>query len=304
MTTPAADYFAQFEAPEESRPARYQTTRNKYGWYTGLPDPPGFSFRNGIPNVSTIAGVMPDSYNLNQWKLRQMLIGLKAKPELLDTFDHRLDVTSKDGKDFLDVLAGRVLDAAGSNEGADKGTRFHTYTERVDAGEDPAMVARTMTADEKRMMRAYLRVREEEGLTGAPDMIERIVFNSRLGACGTLDRIAVKTAPDGRAVWMVDDLKTQKSNPTVFDQIKIPVQLAAYAFADYMLDPYEMKWFPMPQVSRVVGTVTWVPSVNPGHAEIFKIDLATGWAMATHSHGVRQYRKRKDVVKSLRKIKV
>lgn len=283
MTDTEVDPFAEFAPPE---PEHRQPKFNRWGWYEDLPAIPGHG-TGPWPRVTTIKETLTDQYGLTQWKQRQVLLGAAQQPELLKAVSGaRFNPTSDHGKRTLNALVDTMHDVAGSFSGADKGTVFHKHSEALDAGADPKELG--LTREQYDMLRAYWNLRKNAGIKPS-EYSERIVFIPALGAAGTLDRLDWDSD-----VLKVGDVKTQKSLD--FDGMSIPIQLAMYAHAEFILDHDTWTWLPMPKVDLRTAMVYWVPASEPGRAELHDIDLVKGWKYAQASVRVREWRKDKSTI--------
>lgn len=162
-------------------------TSGRWGWYR---DHEGKEFRR----VSTlIKKVETDTYNLDQWKLRQVAEGLGIRDDLVFAVkamgrpDPAKGGWTKEQKGELDRIAKDAAAAAKQRDGAKVGTGFHTLTERVDRGEGIEQVAAGLPAGAAQTIRAYAALRELNGWRTVE--IERTVVCDELEVAGTFDRV-------------------------------------------------------------------------------------------------------------------
>lgn len=162
-------------------------TGGRWGWYR---DHEGNEFRR----VSTLVKkVETDTYNLDQWKLRQVAEGLAIRDDLVLSVKAmgRPDITqggwSWADKKKLNGIVKDAMQAAKQRDGAKAGTAFHDLTERVDRGEPVDAVVRGLPADAEKTIRAYAFLRRENGWRGVE--VERTVVCSELEVAGTFDRV-------------------------------------------------------------------------------------------------------------------
>ena len=161
-------------------------TGGRWGWYR---DHNGDEWQR----VSTmIKKVETDTYNLEQWKLRQVAEGLAIRDDLVLSVKAmgRLDPLlgwSKADKTKLNGLTRDAMNAAKQADGARKGTALHDLTERLDRGEDIESVVRGLPAGPATILRAYDFLRKANGWRTVE--IERTVVCDELEVAGTFDRI-------------------------------------------------------------------------------------------------------------------
>jgi hypothetical protein len=137
-------------------------TAGRWGWYR---DHEGNEFRR----VSTlIKKVETDTYNLDQWKLRQVAEGLAIRDDLVFAVKAMgrpdpLTGWTRDQKQEINRIAKAAAEAAKTRDGAKVGTGFHTLTERLDRGEPVEQVAAGLPAAAAETVRAYDFLRRENG---------------------------------------------------------------------------------------------------------------------------------------------
>lgn len=305
------DPFAEFNPPGQE-PGMIQF--DQFGRYSNLPAVPGYGPRPWR-RVSDIKSILDDESLLIKWKLRQVLIGCKRSPELLDKItpgmieaidNHRTEPMSWSVKSRLNDLVEQALALAGSSDGASVGTEFHTLMELIDAGE-PGFEKRSnpghgLTDDQRAMIDAYSATIAEHRITMVPHLIERVIVVPELGVAGRLDRIVIdagtsrvpQAAP--APAYRIGDVKSQASMN--FGHIGLGVQLACYANASWMLDmttdPWH--WEPMHAVDKAAGVIVWTPATQPGVAEIYDVDLIKGWTLARASVKALEWRTDKKIV--------
>ena len=81
--------------------------------------------------MSTLAKALDDKSALTKWKQRQTIIGLAARPDLVQVAQ-----TVKGDDRKLDEIAETAMVAAESERAANLGTALHSLSEQVDAGAD------------------------------------------------------------------------------------------------------------------------------------------------------------------------
>jgi hypothetical protein len=268
-------------------------TFDRWGRYNNLPPVPGYEDVRGWTRVSTLKETLEDQYRLEAWKRRQVVLGLKRNPGLLQSFTRQLDPRSKFGKDKLNRIADQAMDLAGSAEGADAGTARH---EIIEAMYDPTntLDRDLLEPEELEWLQGFELIIEAKKIRFIPAYAERPVVIPSIGCAGTLDTI----------LWHEDrmkigDLKTQRWKPGLFDRIGLSVQLGCYANAAYMLDFDTWSWQNMPQVDRTEGVIIWAPAEKPGVCKPLGVDLEFGWEAALASRQAREWRNRKGIIYDL-----
>lgn len=239
--------------------------------------------------ATTVAKALSDTYHLDLWKQRMVVIGLGQREDL-----HALACGAKpEEKDKLNKIAADAMEAAGSAAGANAGTAIHSYTEAVDRGETPVIPLRY-----RPLVESYQQAMRDAGIKAVPGMIEVKVAIPELQVCGQLDRIL---AGPNWAVPRIGDVKSQKS---MYDQVAIAVQLALYSRATHMWSHEADAWVEMAPVDQDWAVAMHMPSINqttgqPGtRCEILDVDIATGWDLAKLCVRVRTTRSRRDLIRA------
>jgi len=291
------------EATEQPRVGQTVLERPSVDWERHRGDkrpkikpPPGGVWRNPGTNrkvghryytrVTTFADAITESYNLTQWKLARLLIGLGQRADYVRqaaalTMDER-------DRDARDELVGKVFDAAGP-DAAGLGTALHALTERLDRGEDlgtppvemlPDLAAYTaLTSDSLTMLlREPRTVCDELECAGTPDTIA-VVHEAPPTDWGP-----ACDCPPGRA--RVVDTKTG----SIRYPGKMSTQLSIYAHSElYNAETGERT--PL-DVCPHWGVIVHLP-VETGEAALFWLDLAHGWRGAELCGPVRQWHRAK-----------
>lgn len=160
-------------------------TGGRWGWYR---DHEG----NEYQRVSSLVKkVETDTYNLEQWKLRQVAEGLALRDDLVFALKAMgrppLGGWTKEDKTKLNGIAKDAMNAAKQRDGARAGTGWHDLTERLDRGEDIESVVRGLPAGPAQTLRAYDFMKRANGWRTVE--IERTVVVDEVRAAGTFDRI-------------------------------------------------------------------------------------------------------------------
>lgn len=218
--------------------------------------------------VTSVAKIGTDTYALEQWKLRKVVEGLRAKPELLqepalDDPGPRIPVTSG-------ALVELALEAAGTNDAAAAGTAAHSLSERVDRGEEVEDHEIQTATNWKLALRAA-------GLQIVPDLMERVIVHPDQRICGRFDRLARRLS-DGRLV--IVDLKTGASAKNY--PHSTATQMALYANAPLMGTIWEgdsgetSDFEPLPaDLDKNTGYMLHLP--DDGEAGVYAVNIALGW---------------------------
>lgn len=218
--------------------------------------------------MSTLAKALDDKTALTKWKMRQTIIGLAARPDLVQVAQ-----TVKGDDRKLDEIVETAMTVAESERAANIGTALHALSEQVDAGCDLADIPEPFRAD----LAAY-----RAALTGVTMLAaEMFVVVDEVQAAGTFDRLV--RLPDGRV--MIADLKTGRH------ETKYPhgatQQIAVYS-RGHLYDPDKGRVGHLPSlgVDQQQGMLIWMPA-GQGICKLFLLDLTTGWSMAQVSVAVR-----------------
>lgn len=236
--------------------------------------------KGGWQRVTTLVKAIGDARALDLWHQRLLVLGMVKRPDLYDLACATVATTApEDMRAALEDMAGRLLLAAGADEGANLGTAFHGFTEAQDLG--LMHYARRIWHGKLRNYRDGLGVQR---LQVVPELIERRVVVLKYGLAGTLDRILFDAVTGSHRVG---DLKSQKR---FWTWLEISAQLAAYAMADAMWDRALMRYVDMPKVETDLAVVAWMPvdgnseetarqrtsTEDVDGVDFFNVDLAKG----------------------------
>lgn len=183
--------------------------------------------------ATTHAETLEDSYGLTRYQLRQVLIGLRLRPDVLRMLESLADEPDRAQLDEWIELA---HEAAGSSAKANRGTAIHSVLQQVDrawvtelGAPDPGVIAR-LPEWAAPYVAGYLAELARNGLSPIPTMTERRVINLALGCAGTFDNLYAEA--DGTVA--MGDKKTGRLD---YPERAYSIQLAVYQGADYLLDP-------------------------------------------------------------------
>lgn len=253
--------------------ARPQPKRNHLGQYVIQGKP--------YTRVTTWAETVGDRFNLEKWQQRMVALGLVARQDLYAA----IAATQPDNKAEIGKLCDKAIEAAKGSAGANLGTALHTFTERVDRGEE-FVIPSPWDAD----VAAYRATLAAAKAEVDAAHIERIIVNHTLGVAGTFDRLL---SLPGLGLT-VGDVKTGG----FLDWGAIAIQLALYANAEELYDPATDSCEPMPFVNLERAVVIHIP-VGQASCTLYEVDITAGWEMAQVVGVVRRWRKRKDLAQPL-----
>lgn len=240
--------------------------------------------------VSTCAKIGTDTYQLEKWQQRQVLLGVAEDPSILESVHDELygltyhdngDIEALDPRQRHDQLVERALEAAGAYDAARAGTATHDLTDRHDRGE---IDHETLLPHEKESLAKWDHALERCGFRRIPDMAERVIVYPDERICGRFDRIVERIA-DGKPVGI--DLKTGESavrypHSTV---AQIAMYVNAPLLADFGAEDAEVNdkferttsFVPMPEdIDKEVGYVIHMPADMP-LATVHAVNLRLGW---------------------------
>lgn len=229
--------------------------------------------------VTTLASVLDSEFGLSKWKMRNVVLGLVTRPDLLDI----AYASDPEDKQQLDELCEDALKAANTEVRANQGTALHKFTARIDTG-DLSRNPRQWDAD----LKAYEVFKEENDIQTAPSLIERITVIPSLETAGTIDRI-VKHENEPK----IADLKTGGS--LTHGGMSITIQLAMYSRGKGLWNEVTGKWSAMPPVSQTEGLVMYLPA-GEASPELYRVNLELGWEMAKVAKMVYDWRKDKEML--------
>jgi hypothetical protein len=244
--------------------------------------------------ATTHAELPEDSFALTRWQLRQLLIGLRQRPDLLRLIE---SWSADPGNDELDTVIKTAHEVAGNDAKANLGTAIHGVLQQVDRlwnepapGQNPdldAWLQHVARVPEWAMphARGYVAELRRHGLTPITTMIERRVINLALGCAGTLDNLYEEA--DGTVV--LGDKKTGRLD---YPERKYAIQLAVYQGADYLLDPDGGPPIDLRSVGlrREYAVLVHVDPES-GACSIYRVDLRRAQYGANLATDVREWRR-------------
>ena len=203
--------------------------------------------RRRCKSATAVAKIVADSFALDQWRKRQVAIGMMLEPRL----GERVAV-DPDNREAVDEICEEAMRIAGSHHAADRGTQRHRASELVDT--DQPMLTEQQRADAA----AWQRTIDHYGIEIIPQHVEGFAMWPDHGVAGRFDRIA---RYQGRSIIL--DLKSGE-NAVKYPQ-STAAQLALYANA--------------PLISAKTTTAGDKTTVTEWTAAPADLDLKTGYVI-------------------------
>jgi hypothetical protein len=251
--------------------------RDRYGRYLIVPRDGGKA--EAYTRATTIADCLSDRFHLEQWKQRQVAIGLARRTDLVA----QAATVNVDDKQALNKIVGEAMSAAESDKAANMGTALHAAIEAVNRDPD-ASVPDMLAAD----VALFTKTLAKYGLEVVPEHVEQVVVNESIKAAGTFDLLLRK----GKQTFIAD-LKTGKS--VDYSAGTFAIQLAIYATATSYYDYATEEHSDPVKVHQDRGLVVHLPSAG-GECHVHWIDLKAGGEALEHAMWVRGWRTRKDLL--------
>ena len=265
-----------------THPTTEPWTRNHNGWPM-IPPPDG---GKPVPymRASKIAKYLGDTFTLEQWAKRQVVLGMAERDDLVLL----AKASTPEDKQRLNDIAKQATDAARANTKANIGTALHTFTDRVDDGMDPAEVPEPYRAD----LVAYRAAIEAAGLVVVAK--ELSVANDHIQAAGTFDRLFRLTRGAHAGVVAIGDLKTGGDDRFPHAACQ---QMAVYANAHLYHESKGGRYGYLPDlgVSTSIGLMIHLPQ-GTGVCTVYQMDITKGWALVTAAVAVKKALADKTVI--------
>lgn len=273
---------------------RVEPTFNGNGQYR-LPDP-ATGKMTSYTRASTVAKTLEDTWMLDKWAKRMMLIGLQRSTALQADLDQLIEehltlgngdrrFLAADLRNPLNELSEEAQHRAGATAAAEFGTAVHAWCEWVDLGlghvcRVPEMFRPWVLGHRRALSAAGLRI--------DPYWTERVVLNTRYGIAGTLDRLFW----DHRGTLFLGDIKTSRGMD--YSWLYFSIQLAIYHGADYMRSADGMAWEPMPALDPDTALISHLPREEPHAAHIVPLNMRFGAEALHTAMTVRRHRTRAE----------
>lgn len=274
-------------------------------WKRPLITPPGGGPPTGYTRASTLGKAVEDTFHLNQWTVRAVVLGMSRREELVA---RAAAIATNEGDDRkpLQEIGDEAKTAGGGDKGANIGTALHKLAERADAGDDLSYLP-SVLAD---AIQAYLKCMADFEVLAS----ETFVVCDQLQAAGSFDRVVRSkvdlqfkhaelgevTIPAG-AVFVLD-LKTGKQESAKYWGPTYGVQQTVYACGQ----PY---WpgrgadgrYTWEELCGAVPSDRWalilhVPGDTPADAGLMMVDLEDGRVMSDLALDNRKARKSKTLL--------
>lgn len=267
--------------------------------------------------ATTFAKSISDTFTLNQWGQRCVVVGATMQPDILDKARGK-DV--KKDREALNEIAEQLKEVAGSKVAAEWGTAVHSWTELVDRNwADRWMILRERVPIQfQQHVENYLLLLEEYGLVPLASLIEFSTGVLQYEVMGTSDnaykatkhldlklpRRVIHLSP-GEIV--IGDKKTGATLDYAWQEITIQLSLYAHGLNDqgrfdwttktWDTDPLRDYAEPGTKVREDVGVILHLP-VDPTSDKLpglHAVDLESGWSAVVLCERVRTWRKLKNL---------
>lgn len=217
---------------------------------------------------------LADQYGLNKWKMRELVKGIAARPDLY----HMVSTMDAGDVGKIDEVIDTALAVAGTSAKANTGTAIHGALQLSDQGESyPEWAEPYVQSYRAELLRYGLRV----------GLIEADVYSPGLGARGRLDRTFIES--DGGHV--LGDVKS--TGHLELQAHEISVQMAVYQSATHYRDD-KGAWHAIPRGKHPLrDDYAIIVHVDQEHATVslYRLDLWIGKRGANLAEQVRQWRK-------------
>lgn len=256
--------------PISTIPAEIERDR----WGRPLVTPPGGGQAIPYTRCTTFVDAVEDKYNLQQWELRMVALGLANRSDYVKrilTIGDPGDDRKK--KSAINAVTADAKEFAKASTGATTGTWLHTATERIDRGQDPGVIPEEHVRD----ITAYTEATADLKAVA----IEQFTVLDQLRIGGTPDRVV---SVGGKRY--IADLKTGSIS---YGFVKIAAQLAVYSRSkNYDLTTGERTEH---GADLTRGIIIHLPA-GTGECRLYWIDLVAGWEAVKVARRVRELRAR------------
>jgi hypothetical protein len=224
--------------------------------------------------TTTFVGCLEDTYNLMNWKNRQVAYGMGQRKDLV------LAAAAADPTDKrkLNEIADKATEHAQASASATTGTALHALTERVDRGQPLGVVPIEYAPD----IAAY----QEATATLDFTDIEAFRVYDPWQVAGTADRIG----RDKKGRLRIYDIKTG----SIDYPHKMAMQLAMYARSTPYNIATDERGQPEDGMDMHRAVIIHLPA-GEGRCELYEIDIASGWGACMLAKKVWDWRGIKDL---------
>lgn len=232
-------------------------------------------------SVTAVAKLAQDSWALEQWRKRQIAIGMTKRPDLAERV-----ASAPDNRELLDQVCDEAFVAAGADQAAHRGSQRHRASELSDLG------GNLMTQQQRDDAAAWNRTLDKYRITVDPRFVEAFVIWPDYGIAGRLDRVA-----SVGGVLRILDLKSGE-NAVRYPQ-STAVQLALYGYAPLVSSRVVTvgdrstvtEWEPMPNdLDLSVGNVLLLGD-GQEVGSLFDLDIERGWKGAMRALDLLEWRR-------------
>jgi hypothetical protein len=245
--------------------------------------------------VTTLTGMLTNSEGLRVWSERNIVEGIGLRADLRAAIT--ADPTSKAVQDEVIAVAKVVTR---DEQAARWGRAVHRAIESLsmpptsDARTDRTAGMPDPSEPFGRDVIAAMECLKQNGITVR--MVEALVIHQTLGYAGRLDALWEVTLPDGRVVLRVGDVKTGKGLHKPEKRHPMGAQLGGYVNATHTYHPETRAFRPFAELGVDLDR-GYVLSVREGTAQLYELDLVTGWQRMLTA--VKLHRDRKSSVDML-----
>jgi hypothetical protein len=245
--------------------------------------------RTRCKSVTAVAKIVPDSYTLQQWDLRQVAIGMTLDRKLAERV--AVDPTNRES---VTRVCEDAKEIAKANDAARRGTQRHRASELFDLSEP------LITDQQRADAAAWQRTIDSYGIQILPEYVEGFALWPDHFVAGRFDRIA---RYQGRTVIL--DLKSGE-NAVRYPQ-GTAVQLALYANAPMISAAVKTngdkstvtRWRQPPEDLDLKTGYVILLGDDMEVGELWEIDIAHGWVGAQHGLSIVDWRKEHNYGKAL-----
>jgi hypothetical protein len=249
--------------------ARVEIQRDRYG--RPLIVPPKGGKPVAYTRATTIANSLDDPSALTAWKMRMAAIGLSVRSDLLLAIN-----AAQDDKMAINKYIEDAMEVAGASRAATIGTAIHSFTERMDLGQDLGPVPSEWVPT----LRAY----EQKTKQLNNLHIEQFTVLDKFKIAGTPDRVVELNGEK-----YIADIKTGRiDHPN-----NIAMQLAIYANG-LPYDPATATRGKWGDINKDKAIIIHLPA-GTGLCELVWIDIAEGWRGVQFAMKVREWRDKKGL---------
>lgn len=224
--------------------------------------------------ASNFAFPLVDQYGLNKHRMRQLLLGVAQRPDLMAVLA-TMDVADPD-RTKLDEVIETATQVAGSTAAANLGTAIHSALQAADEG-------KPYPPEYEKYVQAYRAELARNGLTVVA--VERMVVYPVLGAAGRTDRVYQEA--DG--TYVIGDAKS--TDHLELGAHEISVQLAVYQGASHIRTADGKGWEEFAGKVRDDYAIVVHVDRETGAVSLYRVDLLIGRHGANLAEQIRGWRK-------------